>query len=210
MEKHEWKKQEKAYYSPKAKPEIIEVPAFQFVTISGEGNPNGEVFAACVEALYTVSYAIKMGLKKLDKKPTGYTDYTVYPLEGIWSLNPKAIKEYDGTLNKDDLVFDIMIRQPDFVSEAFFAEKLQQSRQKKPNPMLERATLETIEDGKCIQMLHIGSFDDEPASFRQMEEFAKEQGLNRSSKIHREIYLSDFRKTPTEKLKTLLRFKVEG
>ncbi len=210
MEKHEWRKQEKALYNPKAKPEIVDIPALNFITISGEGNPNGQMFASCIEALFSVSYAIKMGLKKEQIKPPGYLDYTVYPLEGVWSLNPKAIKDYDGTLNKDDLVFDIMIRQPDFITESYFHEKLKQAQLKKPNPMLERAKFQTIEDGKCIQMLHTGSFDDEPESFEKMEAFADQMNLQRSSKVHREIYLSDFRKVPTEKLKTILRFKIDN
>lgn len=209
MTKHEWRKKEKGLYLPKAKPEVVDLPPFRFVTISGEGNPNSELFSECIGALYAVSYAIKMNLKKLELKPDGYCDFTVYPLEGVWDLNEKAKKEYDGTFNKDDLVFKIMIRQPDFVSKSFFEEMLEFAKQKKPNILLDKVKFENLSDGKCIQMLHVGSYDNEPETFAQMEAFAKTEGLERICKTHREIYLSDFRKVATEKLKTVLRFKVE-
>ena len=208
MEKHEWRKKEKEFYLPKTKPEIIDVPAFKFVTISGEGNPNGQMFADSIGILYSVSYAIKMTLKKLDNKPSEYSDYTIYPLEGVWDINEKAKKEYDGTFNKDDLVFKIMIRQPDFITESFFREILELTKQKKPHILLTKTKFETISDGKSVQMLHIGSFDNEPESFKQMEAFTKSKNLERTSKTHREIYLSDFRKVATEKLRTVLRFKI--
>ena len=107
-------------------------------------------------------------------------------------------------------MFDLMIRQPDFVTEDFFSEMLALTKKKKPNEMLEKAELKKFHDGKCVQMLHVGSFDDEPASFAIMEKFADEQGLKRISKKHREIYLSDFRKVPEEKRKTALRLQGEG
>lgn len=207
--KHEWRKKEKALYLPKSKPEVVNVPALKFITISGEGNPNGQHFADCIGALYPIAYAIKMTAKKLDYPPSGYQDYTVYPLEGIWDLNETAKAQYNGTFNKDDLVFKLMIRQPDFVTEAFFNEMLTATQQKKPNPLYNQVTFETITDGRCIQMLHVGPYDDEPASFEQMESLAKAQGLTRLSKVHREIYLSDFRKTAPEKLKTVLRFQLK-
>ena len=208
MSKHEWRKKEKEYYLPPSRPEVINIPSFRFLTISGEGNPNSPFFAGCIGALYSLSYPIKMTAKKMEHPPEGYHDYTVYPLEGVWDLNEEARKNYDGTFNKDDLVFKIMIRQPDFVTPSYFEKIREVVRKKKPIDLLDRLKLENIEDGKCIQMLHKGSFDDEPASFARMEEFADEQGLKRQSKTHREIYLSDFRKVKTENLKTVLRFRV--
>ena len=101
MEKHEWRKKEKQYYSPKNKPQLINVPEFKFVTIEGEGNPNSQFFSECISVLYSMSYAIKMTPKKMDIKPNGYCDYTVYPLEGVWDINEEAKKHFDGTLNKD-------------------------------------------------------------------------------------------------------------
>jgi hypothetical protein len=197
--KHEWRKEEKHIYLPKHKPQIVEIPEYKFLTISGEGNPNDEHFGDYISVLYSVSYGIKMGLKK-DQKPEGYQDYTVYPLEGIWDLNEEAKRNYQGELNKDDLIFKLMIRQPDFVEQKYVNEVIERTKGKKPHPLLNQLRFEKVEDGRCIQMLHLGSYDDEPASFNRMEEFAEREGLTRISKSHREIYLSDFRKVPAEKL----------
>lgn len=209
MEKHEWRKKEKSFYLPKRKAEIVDIPAFQFVSIFGEGNPNSASFPEYIGVLYSISYAIKMTLKKLDQIPKGYTDYTVYPLEGIWDINEEAKSKFGGKIDKDDLVFKLMIRQADFVDHAFFNQMLEIVKAKKPHPLLDEINFEKIIDGKCIQMLHIGSFDEEPVSFKQMESFAATENLTRTSKKHREIYLSDFRKVAAEKLKTVLRFQVE-
>ncbi len=207
--KHEWRKKEKTFYLPKAKPEIIDIPEFKFISIEGAGNPNGKFFSDCISVLYPISYAIKMTPKTMKIKPNGYFDYTVYPLEGVWDITDEAKKTFNGQLNKDDLVFKIMIRQPDFVTEAFYQEMFEKTKIKKPDVLLDRLVFENIKEGKCIQMLHIGSYDDEPTSFKIMEEFAESKNLKRQSKVHREIYLSDFRKVAPEKLKTVLRFKVE-
>jgi len=206
--KHEWRKKEKAIYFPKRKPEIIDVPAFNFITISGKGNPNSALFGKYIGALYSIAYTIKMNLKKAMDKPQGYMDWTVYPLEGVWDISDEAKKQFTGVINKDDLVFKIMIRQPDFITTAYFEEMLHFTKNKKPNSLLSQVKFETIKEGKCIQMLHIGPYDDEPESFEEMEIFAKNEGYTRLSKIHREIYLSDFRKVPPEKLKTVLRFNI--
>ena len=206
--KYEWRKKEKSIYLPKNKPEIIDIPEYQFIVLSGEGNPNSTFFSQCIEALYSVAYAIKMNLKKVENPPDNYQDWTVYPLEGIWDISEKAKLTYDGKLNKDELVFDLMIRQPDFVSNDFFNEMLEIVKKKKPNRLLNKIKLKKIADGKCIQMLHLGSYDDEPESFELMERFTEASNLKRKSKVHREIYLSDFRKVPKEKLKTVLRFQV--
>jgi hypothetical protein len=207
--KQEWRKQEKSLYLPKNKSELIDVPEFQYMVLSGKGNPNSEFFSRCIEALYSMAYAIKMNLKKLDPKPEGYHDWTVYPLEGLWDISDEGKKNFDGKLDKDELVFDLMIRQPDFVSQEFFEQMLDLTRKKKPNELLDKIKLRKITDGKCVQMLHVGSYDDEPASFEHMEEFAREHKLGRKTKTHREIYLSDFSKVAKEKLKTTLRFQVE-
>lgn len=206
--KHEWRKHEKEVYIPKNKPEIIIVPEFKYFTINGSGSPNEEYFADYISVLYSVSYGVKMSLKK-GVAPEGYTDYTVYPLEGFWSLNEEAKKNFNGTFDKKDLVFKLMIRQPDFVDEKTAFQILDMVKKNKPHKLLNEIKFESINEGKCIQMLHIGSFDNEPASFSLMEEFAIESQLTRKSKEHKEIYLSDFRKTVSEKLKTTLRFQVE-
>jgi len=207
--KHEWRKKEKSIYLPKHQPELITIPEFQFIVLSGEGNPNSDFFTDCIGVLYSLSYAIKMNLKKYDEKPKAYYDYTVYPLEGVWDINDEAKKNFTGKINKDDLVFDIMIRQPDFVTKEFFNEMLEFTKKKKPHKLLNEVKFIKIKDEQCIQMMHLGSYDDEPKSFELMEAYAKELNLKRKSKTHREIYLSDFRKVAPEKLKTVLRFNIE-
>jgi hypothetical protein len=206
--KHEWRKKEKSIYLPKTKPEVIEIPEYKYFSINGSGNPNDNFFPEYVGVLYALSYAVKMSPKK-GLAPKGYFDYTVYPLEGIWDINAEAKKNFDGKLNKDDLVFKLMIRQPDFVNQTFAQELIDFTKKNKPHDLLDQVHFETFTDGLCIQMMHLGSYDNEPESFRLMEEYALENSLIRSSKVHREIYLSDARKVAPEKLKTVLRFQVE-
>ncbi len=172
--KHEWKKKEKAVYLPKNKPELIAIPEYQFITLSGRGNPNNDFFSEYIGVLYSVAYAIKMNIKKLKNPSKDYCDWTVYPLEGVWDIAENAKKYTDGTLNKDDLVFDVIIRQPDFVSLDFFHQMIELTKAKKPHALLDKVKFKKITEGKCIQMLHIGSYDDEPHSFQQMEALALE------------------------------------
>jgi hypothetical protein len=174
--KHEWKKNEKHFYLPKNKPELISIPKFKFFTIEGSGNPNDDFFAEYIGVLYSLSYGIKMSSKK-GIEPKGYFDYTVYPLEGVWDLNEEAKKSFNGTINKNDLVFKLMIRQPDFVESDFALQILEYTKKKKPHDLLEKVRFEEIIEGDCIQMLHIGSYDDEPASFRIMESFVSKNAL---------------------------------
>jgi hypothetical protein len=205
--KHEWRKKEKHIYLPKSKPEIIDLPSYKFLTIEGEGNPNEAHFAEYINALYALAYGIKMCPKK-GIAPEGYFDYTVYPLEGVWDIKEAARLTFNGAINKDELVFKLMIRQPEFVDADLFEKILAMTKKKKPHDLLDKVLFEEIEEGKCVQMLHVGSYDSEPATFKIMEDFTVESNLKRSSKVHREIYLSDARKVVPEKLKTVLRFKV--
>ncbi len=207
--KHEWRKKEKAIYLPKQKPELIEPPAYKYIVLSGAGNPNDQFFSDCIGALYSVAYTIKMMLKKVANPPTDYIDWVVYPLEGIWDLSENAKRNASGKFNKDDLVFDLMIRQPNFIDVQLFDDAINLTKAKKPHALLNDIKFKTIADGKCVQMLHIGSYDNEPASFALMEKFADDNKVTRKTKAHREIYLSDFRKVATDKLKTVLRFQVE-
>ncbi len=207
--KHEWRKQEKQFYLPKNKPEKIQVPEFRFFTIAGKGNPNDEFFPEYIGVLYSLSYAIKMSPKK-GIQPEGFFDYTVYPLEGVWDISEEAKQNYDGNLDKNQLIFNLMIRQPDFVDEEYAFRIIEHVRKNKTHELLESVKFEKIEDGDCIQMMHVGSYDDEPYSFREMEAFAELEGMKRPSKVHREIYLNDARKVEPDKLKTILRFKVES
>jgi hypothetical protein len=207
--KHEWKKTEKHFYLPKNKPELITVPDFKFFTIEGQGNPNDAGFSEYIGVLYSLSYAVKMSSKK-GTEPKGYFDYTVYPLEGIWDLSIEARKTYNGTINKNELVFKLMIRQPDFVIESYASAIIEQVKSKKMHPLLDLVRFEEITDGTCIQMMHLGSYDDEPKSFKQMAEFTEQENYVRKIKTHREIYISDARKVSPDKLRTVLRIQVES
>jgi len=204
--KYEWRKQDKELYLPKNKPETIIVPRFNFFMLNGKGNPNGEEFSEAVGVLYSLVYAVKM-LPKKGITPEGYFDYTVFPLEGVWDLTEEA-RGLD-ILDKDSLIYTIMIRQPDFVTEELAQEVIKMVKLKKPHPLLDQVIFTGMEEGLCVQMLHEGPYDDEPNSFAIMEEYCEQNGLRRVSKVHREIYLSDPRKTEPSKLKTVLRFSVE-
>jgi hypothetical protein len=206
--KHEWKKSEKNFYFPNVEPERIVVPKFNFYTIQGEGNPNDAYFAEYIGVLFSLSYAIKMSPKS-GEEPENYFDYAVYPLEGVWDINDEAKHHSDGKLDKNSLVFKLMIRQPAFVTAEVAKDFIERTKKKKPHVLLDQVKFETIEEGSCVQMLHMGSFDNEPKSFKLMELFTEEQQLKRKSHTHREIYLSDARKTIPERLRTILRFQVE-
>lgn len=201
--KIDYKKDFKELYVPKTVPEIVNVPRMPFFMIDGSGDPNGEAFAKATEALYAMSYAVRMSYKSADVL-AGFYEYTVFPMEGEWDLLDRSKPATD----KSNFKFTIMIRQPDFVTDALFERFLEQTRRKKPNPFLEKVRFAYAEDGLSCQMMHLGSFDDEPASFARMEAYCAENGYDRASKLHREIYLSDPRKTETAKLKTVLRFPV--
>lgn len=208
--KHEWRKFEKELYGVKAKPIFLEVEEQQFITIKGKGNPNDQDFSNRVSALYALAYGIKMAYKqamKTEQDDRAVTDFAVYPLEGLWQQAKDAKED---TLEKDKLSYTIMIRQPEFITKELVDQALDRVKIKKPNSFYEFISFESIKDGKCIQVLHIGSYDDEPQSFAKMDAFAKEHGLKRSSDIHREIYLSNAQRTEKSKLKTILRYQVEG
>ena len=203
--KFEWKKQEKNLYFPKEKPELITVPQQKFFMISGKGNPNDEEFTEKIGVLYSLAYAVRM-MSKHGYTPDGYYEYTVYPLEGIWDLTEEGKKS--NTLNKDELLYNIMIRQPDFVTQEVVNKAFEIVRKKKPHSLLNEVTFETMEDGLSVQMMHIGSYDDEPQSFEQMKKFIKNNDLEITTLKHREIYLSNAQKTEKSKLKTVLRYMV--
>ena len=208
--KYEWRKREKSIYLPHNQPEIIDIPAFKFITVQGEGSPADKIFTDYIGAIYSLAYTIKMMPKKMAVRPKGYFDFTVYPLEGVWDINESAKAHFTGMVNKEDLVYKLMIRQPDFVSEDFYLAMLSTAKNKRNNPLLEQIKFEQISEGTCVQMLHLGPFESESASFERMEGFAKAKGVVRLSKKHREIYLSDTRKVIPEKLKTVLRFQVKS
>jgi hypothetical protein len=204
--KYEWRKNDKKYYLPKNKPEIMQVPPMKFFMLDGRGNPNEEAFTEAVGVLYSLAYAVKM-MPKSGEAIDGYFDYTVFPLEGIWDLD---VSEGAGeALDKDKLIYTIMIRQPEFVDAELAEKVLEKVKKKKYHLLLEKVRFGEIEDGRCVQMMHMGSYDNEPESFRLMEMFCEENGLDRTEMRHREIYISDVRKTEPSKLKTVLRIKVK-
>ncbi len=207
--KHEWRKKEKGIYIPKNSPERITIPSFKFFMIEGKGNPNDDFFGEYIGVLYSLSYAIKM-LPKGGFAPQDYFDYTVYPLEGVWDISDEAKNNYSGHLDKTSLIFNLMIRQPDFVTTEYAQEIIERTKKKKPHELLIKVKIGDIEEGECVQMMHLGSYDNEPESFKQMEQYCKENNLTRESTQHREIYLSDVKKVSPEKLKTVLRFKVKN
>ena len=205
--KHDWKKIEKQFYLPKTKPELVKVPPFKFFSIRGHGDPNDKPFQEKIAILYSLAYTVKMSPKN-NFAPKDFFEYTVYPLEGFWDLSEEGKKTDSEKLVKSQLIFNLMIRQPDFVTPEFALEAIERTKRKKNHPLLEKVKFEIIKDNDCIQMMHIGSYDNESDSFRQMEDFCLKCGYKRESKQHREIYLSDFRKVPRNKLKTVLRFKI--
>jgi hypothetical protein len=206
--KLDWKKTDKAYYLPGTGPELVTVPAFKFFVIRGAGDPNEPGFQDYMAVLYALAYAVRMSPKS-GTAPAGYLEYSVFPLEGVWDVSGKAKARGGAIVSKSEYVFDLMIRQPDFVTEEYARSVLEWVRAKKPLPRLEDARFEIFEEGRCVQMTHIGPYDAEPASFARMEAFCEARGLKRLSKVHREIYMSDPRKTAPEKLRTVLRFKVK-
>jgi len=203
--KYEWKKQEKSLYIPKQSPELVTVPQQKFFMINGKGNPNDEDFSERIGVLYSLAYAVRM-IPKNGYEPEGYFEYTVYPLEGIWDLTEEGKKSE--TLNKNELLYTIMIRQPEFATQDVADRAFEITNKKKPHPLLKEVKFETMEDGLSVQMMHIGSYDDEPQSFKMMKDFITLNNLEISTLRHREIYITDARKTEKEKLKTVLRYIV--
>ncbi|RSK12506.1 GyrI-like domain-containing protein [Streptococcus gordonii] len=200
--KYEWRKVEKSLYGVKASPKVVDVPQQSFIMLDGTGNPNLPGFTEEVSALYALAYAIKMDYKKSHTNQE-VQDFTVYPLEGIWQ------QKEQGELVKEELIYTIMIAQPSFISKEMVEEALEKVKVKKPNSHYEKIRFETVKEGKCLTMLHLGSFDSEPLSFAKMDAFCKENSLNRRFPFHREIYLNNLNRTSPDKLKTILRYQVE-
>ncbi|MGT2949667.1 GyrI-like domain-containing protein [Streptococcus devriesei] len=202
--KYEWRKQEKALYGVKQTPVVAEVPKQQFIMIRGQGNPNEADFSERISALYALAYAIKMQYKKdmKDRSDAEVTDFTVYPLEGLWENGDES------AFDKNKLTYTLMIKQPDFITQREFTKALETVRKKKPNDLYDEIGFEEVKDGKAIQILHVGSYDDEPKSFALMDQLANELSLTRTADFHREIYLSNRNRTAENKQKTILRYSV--
>ena len=211
--KHEWKKHERSLYTNPKIPTLITIPEQKYIMISGRGNPNCEDFGERVGVLMSLAYSIKMRHKadcnnNLDYASRfSYSDYTVFPLEGIWTLTTAPAEGVP--LDKCNLIYTIMIRQPDFITMEMFETAYAIVEKKKPHSLLKEIKFDSINDGICIQMLHTGSFDDEPVTFAQMDVYAKKIGYERLDHTHREIYLNDARKTTPDKYQTILRYQVK-
>lgn len=205
----DYKKEYKEFYLPKAKPNVVKVPEMCFIAVQGVGDPNEEdgAYKKAVEMLYTMAYTIKMskmGTHKMD----GYFDFVVPPLEGLWWQ--EGVDGFDYS-NKSATQWVSLIRIPDFVTEEEFEwAKAEAARKKGLN--LDKVQYRVIEEGLCIQCLHVGPYDDEPATMALMEQHAAAEGYaedHTDERRHHEIYLSDPRKTLPEKLKTVLRMPVK-
>lgn len=205
----DWKKQEKERYQPGNVPVPINVPEMIFIQVDGKGDPNileGE-YQQAVEILYALSYAIRM-MPRNGQAPEGYFEYVVAPLEGLWWFDDR---HEAGIVEKDKFCWIMMIRQPDFVTKAVFHAACEIVSKKKPKLHLSRARLERYTEGKCVQCMHTGPFDEEPKTIDRMYAFMKENGFIcdlSDKRKHHEIYLGDPRKSEPSKMKTILRYPV--
>ena len=210
MEKLDYKKEFKALYQPPAKPTLIDVPEMRFIAVDGRGDPNTcEEYKQAMEILYGLSFTIKMS-KMNGTRPEGYFEYVVPPLEGLWSVEGVA---FDGVnvADKGRFCWRSMIRQPEFVTEAVFEAARAALQKKKPELDVSKAEFITYTEGLCVQIMHIGSYDDEPASIEKMRRFAAENGYVEdftNCRLHHEIYLSDPRRCAAERLKTVIRHPI--
>ena len=179
--KYEWKKNEKHLYGIKQTPELVDVPSQKFIMIQGAGNPNEADFSDRISTLYSLAYSIKILFKFMMKNESDdkITDFTVYPLEGIWEKTDE-----DG-LDKDKLKYTLMIKQPDFITQEIFLNALENIQKKKPSVLYNKVSFGCIDGGKAIQILHIVSYDTEPASCEKMDKLTKELGVFRCSDSHR-------------------------
>lgn len=205
----DYKKTEKSFYQPKTTPSIISIPEMIFIAVDGKGDPNtSQAYSEALEIIYGLSYAIKMS-KMGGNAPEGYFEYVVPPLEGLWWSPDSGMADYS---DKDNFCWTSMIRQPEFVTPEIFENVKNALAKKKPELDLLKARYMRITEGLCVQVMHIGSYDDEPATIAAMERYTVENGyvtdIN-DTRRHHEIYLSDPRKTAPEKLKTIIRHPIK-
>ncbi len=205
----DFKKEYKEFYMPKGKPEIVTVPKMNYIAVRGKGNPNeeGGDYKKSIELLYGIAYTIKMS-KKGDHKIEGYFDYVVPPLEGFWWQDDVDGIDYS---HKENFQWISVIRLPDFVTKADFDWAVDEATRKKKMDFSKIEFLE-IEEGLCVQCMHSGSYDDEPATIAAMDKFIAGNGYENNisdTRRHHEIYLSDARKVAPEKLKTVIRHPIK-
>lgn len=207
MSKYEWRKNDKNIYLPKQKVEILNLKPMKYYTIEGVGNPNSEQFSEKIGILYAMSYGIRMSYKSSDPIKD-YYEYTVFPLEGIWDLVDHSIEFTAHT--KNNLKYKLMIRQPDFLSEEDALKNIERVSNKKFHKYSKDVKFEVIDEGLCAQMMHVGSYDDESKTFKIIDEFLSDNNYKRTTLVHKEIYISDFRRVEASKLKTVLRVFIEA
>ena len=213
----DFKKEYKEFYMPKNKPEIVSVPSMNYIAVRGSGDPNQEdgEYKKAIGLLYGIAFTIKMS-KKSDHRIEGYFDYVVPPLEGFWwqgaaSAKPNLNAAIDYA-HKEDFHWVSVIRLPDFVKEDDFRWAVEEAAKKKKQDFSKVGFL-TVEEGLCVQCMHIGSYDDEPATVVMMHEFMEQKGYEldiTDKRLHHEIYLSDARKIAPEKLKTVIRHPIKA
>lgn len=205
----DYKKEYKEFYMPKNKPNIVTVPNMNYIAVRGKGDPNDEngEYQETIGLLYAIAYTIKMSYKgpyKID----GYFEYVVPPLEGFWWQDGIEGINYD---RKEDLNFISIIRLPDFVTKKDFEWAIAEAAKKKKQEFSKVEFL-AYHEGLCVQCMHLGSYDDEPATVKLMHSYAKENGYEidiTDSRLHHEIYLSDARKCDASKLKTVIRHPIK-
>lgn len=204
----DYKKEYKEFYMPPKKPTIVEVPTMNYIAVRGQGDPNDEKgeYAQTLGLLYGIAFTIKMSYKG-DHKIQGYFEYVVPPLEGFWWQENTKGMDYT---RKQDLHFISMIRLPDFVTKEDVDWAIQEATKKKKVDF-SKVDFLSVNEGLCIQCMHIGSYDDEPETVENMHRYMEENGyaLDFSKKrMHHEIYLSDPRRCDVQKLKTVIRHPI--
>ena len=205
----DFKKEYKEFYLPKNKPQIVNVPKANYIAIRGQGNPNeeGGAYKQAIGILYAVAYTLKMSYKT-DYKIDGFYEYVVPPLEGFWWQDGICGVDYT---KKDEFNWISIIRLPDFITRENFDWAVKTASEKKKVDC-SKAEFLTIEEGLCVQIMHIGSFDDEPVSLEKMDKYIEENGYEKDfsdTRLHHEIYLSDPRKSSPDKQKTVIRHPVK-
>lgn len=204
----DFKKEYREFYLPKAEPELVNVPRADYIAVRGEGDPNEAdgAYQRAIAVLYALAYTIKMS-KMGDRRIEGYFDFVVPPLEGFWQQ--AGVDGFDYA-RKELFQWISVIRLPDFVTQADFDWAVGEAEKKKKLDC-SAAELLTVDEGLCVQILHVGSFDDEPASVARMDAYLAENACVNDfsdARQHHEIYLSDARRVAPEKWKTVIRHPV--
>jgi hypothetical protein len=204
----DYKKEYKEFYLPKGKPSIVIIPPMNYIAVPGKGNPNkeGGEYQQAIEILYTLSYTLKMSYKST-YKIDGFFEYVVPPLEGFWWQEDVHGVDYT---NKDSFNWISVIRLPDFITKKDFDWAISEATEKKKKDF-SKAEFLPVDEGLCVQIMHTGAFNDEPESVQKMDAYIQTEGYKNDfsdKRLHHEIYLSDPRKTPVEKCKTIIRHPI--